>query len=196
MAMPVFARTRITVDEFEADPEQPGRYELIDGEVIDRWGPPMVRGVPRACHQRTAFRLARLLADHVDGAGAGEVFVAPFGVVFADGTCVVPDLLFVSRERMWIVTEDEVRGAPDLVVEVLSPGSQTLDTIKKRDLYDRHGVTEYWIVDPEARSVVVLCRDAEGRLSWCQELLAATPDATLGTPLLPGLALPVASLFG
>ena len=84
------------------------------------------------------------------------MYIAPFDVVLSDTDVVQPDILFVSNERMGIVTEDNIQGAPDLVIEILSPSTAERDRTFKRSLYARHGVREYWLVDPDARSVEVL----------------------------------------
>ena len=86
----------------------------------------------------------------------GELFSAPCDVVLSDSDVVQPDLLFVSREREHLLSGGEnVRGAPDLVIEILSPATADRDRGYKRELYGRHGVTEYWLVDPIAETVSV-----------------------------------------
>ena len=102
--------------------------------------------------QRLNLELVRILAE----AGHGHVLYAPLGVHFpATGEGVQPDLLFISNERRGIVAPDELKGAPDLVVEVLSPTTASRDTGVKLMLYERHGVAEYWTVDPDLRAVEV-----------------------------------------
>ena len=91
----------------------------------------------------------------------GEVYVAPFDVVLSDTDVVQPDVLFVSKRRSDIITPDNIRGAPDLVVEILSPATAERDRTIKLDLYAQHGVQEYWIVDPDAKSITVLVRGGE-----------------------------------
>ncbi len=89
----------------------------------------------------------------------GQDYFAPFDVVLSDTDAVQPGLLFVSKDRLHIVTADNVQGAPDLVVEICSPSTARLDWTAKRELYACHGVREYWIVDPEAATVAVLLPD-------------------------------------
>ena len=89
----------------------------------------------------------------------GQVYFAPFDVVLPDTDIVQPGLLFVSKDRLHIVTADNVQGAPDLVVEICPPSTARLDWTAKRELYASHGVREYWIVDPEAATVAVLLPD-------------------------------------
>ena len=92
----------------------------------------------------------------------GEVFFAPTDVVLSDTDVVQPDILFVSRERAHIITEDNIQDAPDLVIEILSPGTAERDRGFKRALYAQHGVREYWLVGPDSATVTVLALEEEG----------------------------------
>jgi Uma2 family endonuclease len=107
---------------------------------------------------------------------------------------VVPDVLFVSVARAGVVGPAHAAGAPDLVVEVLSPSTHRRDELLKRDAYEKAGVEEYWIVDSEGETVKVLRRDGPG--FGRPRLLSARDGDGLATPLLPGLELPLAALFG
>ena len=128
------------------------RYELIDGELI-------LVASPSERHQWTATRLYRLMLLAED-MGLGWVYFAPFDVVLTNNDVVQPDLLFISRESADILTAANVQGAPDLVVEILSPSTSRLDRTRKRELYERHQVKEMWLVDPEERKIwVLLLRD-------------------------------------
>jgi Uma2 family endonuclease len=113
-------------------------------------------------------------------------------VIFTRFDVVEPDLLYVSRGRSHIL-DKWVHGAPDAVVEILSPSNRRYDEVTKRDLYDRTGVPEYWIVDPDAETVKVFRRDGErfGR----PQLLSMRDEDVLGSPQLPGLAIPFSALF-
>ena len=147
MAVPALHRKR-TYEDYRRTPDDE-RYELLDGELI------MVPA-PRVDHQRVVVRLTILLQTFVEERGLGEVLVAPCDVVLSDTDVVQPDVLFVSRERAHVIVPENLRGAPDLVVEVLSPSTGERDRTVKRALYARHGVREYWQVDPQARTVTVL----------------------------------------
>jgi len=127
------------------------RYEIYDGALIPRQPP-----TPDLDHQREAFGLAVLLRKFVLENRLGEVFISPVDVVLDARNVVQPDLLFVSGERASILQPRGVFGAPDLVVEVISPGSIQRDRQEKRELYARFGVREYWLVDSAAHSVEVL----------------------------------------
>ena len=131
------------------------RYELLNGELVM---PP----APLTGHQMISMALASRLYLYVNEKGLGTVVAAPTDVVLSDTDVVQPDVLFVSSQRSQIVTRENVRGAPDLVVEILSPATAERDQTVKLDLYAQHGVIEYWIVDPDAKTISVLLRGEGG----------------------------------
>lgn len=106
---------------------------------------------------------------------------------------VQPDLVFVSNTRAGIVTEDNIQGAPDLVIEILSESTRKKDEVTKRELYDRFGVKEYWLVDPERETVKIFKRTQE-RFGPALELGKETGDV-IATDLLPGYKLPLSAIF-
>ncbi|MFI5179515.1 MAG: Uma2 family endonuclease [Vicinamibacterales bacterium] len=128
--------------------------------------------------------------DHVHRNGLGTVLAAPMDVLLSRHDIVQPDLLFVSTARAAIITEKNIQGAPDLVIEILSEDREH-DLVTKRRLYARYGVTEYWIVDPEHKAVLVLRRSGRTRFFRAP----ATIRRTLGSPLLPGFSLDVRELW-
>ena len=131
-----------TMEEFLRMPEDGNRYEFIGGRLY-------VTPAPATRHQRVSKRLQRMLIRVLEDPGHGEVFAAPLLVELpGTGDLVQPDLLFVSDERRVIIGEKRILGAPDLVVEILSPSTAYRDRGIKLDLYARRGVREYWIVDP------------------------------------------------
>lgn len=139
----------ITWQDVQQMPDDGNRYEAIEGDLY-------MTPAPTVRHQRVSQRLFRALYDLLQAPGHGEVFYAPLGVEFpATGEGVQPDLLFVSSERRGIIGEAWLMGAPDLVVEILSPSTSSRDRGIKRRLYGRQGVREYWIVDPERNAVDV-----------------------------------------
>ena len=160
------------------------RYELIDGGLI-------VVGSPNIAHQTASMGLSLAVGGFVRERGLGQVFHAPTDVILTDTDVVQPDLVFVSNEREAIVTPANIRGAPDLVVEILSPSTASLDRTTKRDLYARHGVEEYWIVDPSAQTVAVMLL-RNGRFEVVGEY--GREDA-LTSPTLPGLTISLDKIF-
>jgi Uma2 family endonuclease len=125
------------------------RYELLDGELY-------IMPAPATIHQIVSKDLQFLLEWHVRKAGCGQVLNAPLDVVLGEGAArsvVQPDIVFISNERLGIIEEFEIVGAPDLVIEILSPSSAQRDRQNKKALYARSGVREYWVVDPSAKSI-------------------------------------------
>ena len=147
--MEPMALPQITWQDVQQLPDDGNRYEAIDGELC-------VTPAPSLRHQRILMRLTLALHHLLVEPGHGELFFAPTGVEFpATEEGVQPDLLFVSNQRRGILADQWIRGAPDLVVEILSPTTAHRDRGVKRKLYDRQGVSVYWIVDPDARAVEV-----------------------------------------
>ena len=160
------------------------RYELINGGLI-------VVGSPNIAHQTASMGLSLAVAGFVRERALGQVFHAPTDVILADTDVVQPDLVFVSREREGIVTPANIRGAPDLVVEILSPSTASLDRTTKRDLYAGHGVKEYWIVDPAAQTVLVMLLRG-GRF---EVVGSYGRQDDLASPTLPGLTVSLDKIF-
>ena len=131
---------------YALDDEQ--RYEVINGELL------MVPG-PGTFHQSIVGALFIRLTRHAEESGAGTVFVSPLDVVLDDINVVQPDVLFIRNDHLEIIDPRAIRGVPDLVVEILSPGTRRRDRMVKAQLYARAGVPEYWIVDPPARCIEV-----------------------------------------
>jgi Uma2 family endonuclease len=181
---------RLTVQELRRLPDDGLRHELIDGEHY-------VSAAPRPKHQRVSGRLYARLFMYLEEHPIGRVYYAPLDVVFSEIDCVEPDLLYLSREREERqMTEDYLEGAPDLVIEVLSPSTRHVDVGAKLRLYQRFEVQEYWIIDPEKETIKIY-RLEDGLLHLREELSrkAGTSVPSLSTPLLPGLAIPLDKVF-
>ena len=148
---------KFTYADYRSAPDDK-RYELLDGDLV-------VVPAPREIHQRVLMNLSiPAMGQSIKLTGSGHIYAAPFDVVLSDTDVVQPDLLFVSNERAHIITDENVQGAPDLVVEILSPSTAERDKTFKRSLYAKHGVKEYWLVDTDAETVTVL---AVGRTPFC-----------------------------
>lgn len=141
-------KAKYTYEDYLNTPEGE-RYELLDGELI-------LVASPNEEHQFASIRLASRMHFYVDEGELGWVFHAPFDIVFSDTEVVQPDVMFISKERENIRTRANVQGAPDLVVEILSPSSVSRDWNYKRELYAKYGVKEYWIADPVHKMVSVM----------------------------------------
>lgn len=177
---------KLTYDDFLLFPDDGQRHELIDGEHV-------VTPSPNRQHQRLSVRLTTSLANYFTAHPIGEVFHAPFDCVMSDHDVVEPDLLVVMVDQNDIVTPQHVRGAPAIVVEILSPGTRRVDEQNKRELYDRAGVREYWVVDPQNRTVAVHRRAPNG-VFLKTDVLPADAEA-LTTSLLPGFQRSLVEFF-
>jgi len=188
--MPSTTARKLTYDDFLKLPgfEDDGRrHELIDGEHI-------VTPSPAEKHQSVSVQLTVALAVYLRKSGLGRVSHGPFDVILSNPDVVEPDLLVVLNDQLDIIGPKNVRGAPALVVEILSPGGRHRDEVVKRDLYARAGVREYWIAHP-GRDAIIVCRQGTpGTFETGGDLSAAAGD-TLTSPLLPGFSLPLARLF-
>lgn len=178
---------KLTYDDFVLFPDDGKRHELIDGEHY-------VTPSPNMRHQRISGDLHGFLWTYLEAHRVGQLFSAPFDVVFSHFDVVEPDLLYMSNETAArVLTPQNVRGTPDLVVEIGSPGTRKRDETIKRRLYERSGVSEYWVVDPDVDVVRVFRNDA-GQFGQAVELSLDSGDV-LTTPLLPGFELALTRLF-
>jgi Uma2 family endonuclease len=177
---------KFTYEDFVNFPDDGKRHEIIDGEHH-------VTPSPNLKHQAIVGNLFLSMATHLKEHPIGHVFGSPLDVIFSDLDVVEPDLQYISRERFEILTKQHVRGAPDLVIEILSPSTRRTDEITKRKLYERFGVQEYWVVDPELDAIKVYRRTAE-RFEKIAELSVEQREV-LTTPLLPKWSIPLADVF-
>jgi Uma2 family endonuclease len=180
------ASVKFTYEDFLNFPDDGKRHEIIEGEHY-------VTPSPTTKHQRTVTRLTVALGRYLEQHVLGELFVAPFDVVLSDLDVVEPDLLYISRERASVLTGQHVRGAPDLVLEILSPGTRKTDEVTKRKLYERCGVAEYWVVDPELDAIKIY-RRVDDAFGGATEVTAEREEAVT-TPLLPGFSVTLAEVF-
>ncbi len=176
---------RLSYDDWLDLPEDGRLYEILDGELF-------VSPAPSYRHQRISIKLLGFLIPFLARENRGEVLHAPLGVKLSDFDVPEPDLLVVLAAHRSRISENGVQGPPDLVVEILSPGTAGLDLGVKRQLYERFGVPEYWIVDPRAEQVEVLTlRTGQYRAFGLFQRTEA-----LRSPLLSGLEIPLAEIFG
>ena len=164
-------------------------FEILRGELI-------VSPSPNRRHQRTVLSLGRILDVHVNTQNLGEIFVAPFDVVLdADSSVseniVQPDLMFISKNRLNIITDDNIRGAPDLVIAVLSDSTARYDHVGKMRTYTEFGVKEYWIIDADQKTLEAF------ELTGDEPVLQATmAESDVFKPkLFPGLEISLSELW-
>jgi Uma2 family endonuclease len=176
----------LTIEDLDACPDDGNRYELIGGELF-------VSRAPSIPHQLVIQNLQKQLLTYLDQNPIGTIVVGA-GAVFSEYDAVIPDLVFVHKER-WskIVSDGRFTGAPDIAVEVLSPGAENRrrDLSVKRQLYAQYGVREYWIVDPEDRSVDIY-RLAGRSL---EKIVTLLDEDNITSPDLPGFQLSVSVVF-
>lgn len=161
------------------------RYEIINGELC-------MAPAPGVGHQRVSRDLQYLFTRFIIKHKLGEVLNAPIDVILSASVVVQPDLVFIQKERSGICQERGVFGAPDLIVEIISPSSITRDRHSKLKLYRKHGVKEYWLVDPANRSVEVLELNGEGEYDLRS---SAVGRGRVKSAVLEGFSVNIGSIF-
>ena len=141
-------RTKLTYEDYETFPDDSNRYEIIDGEVYA--SPP-----PITAHQWASAELTWLLGAHIRQHRLGRLFYAPFAVMLSPHDVFEPDVIFISEDRMPLLDDKGMRGSPDLCIEIASPSTRIYDRTVKFERFARFGVDEYWIVDPDTKTVAV-----------------------------------------
>ena len=176
----------LTVADLESLPDDGNRYELFEGELI-------VSRAPSLSHQRVLGNLYAILRAYLDQHPMGEVFLTP-GVIFDQFNSAIPDAVFISSQRRRdIISGERVIGAPELVVEIVSPGKENArrDRELKRQVYGKHGVKEYWIADPEMRALEIY-RSQRRTLKLVATL---TDEDKITSPILPGFSCHASQFF-
>ncbi|MEJ5338333.1 MAG: Uma2 family endonuclease [Aquificaceae bacterium] len=175
-------RTRLTADEFFRLYPEETRIELIDGEVYEM-------PAPSAKHQDVLIRILLPMRIYADSKSSGVVLTAPVDVIFSEDTVLQPDIVYVSDQSK---VKEKIHGAPDLVVEVVSPSTFKRDITDKMKLYERHGVREYWLVFPLEKTIMVYELTEKG-----YELFSyATEKGKVKSRVLQGFELEVEEVFG
>lgn len=178
---------KLTYEDFLQFPDDGKRHELVDGEHY-------VTPSPNLRHQVILGDLYLLIASWLEAHPVGRIFLSPFDVVLSNFDIVEPDLLYMSNERAAaVLTSQHVKGTPELVVEIASPGTRRRDETIKRRLYERAGVAEYWVVDPDVEVIRIYKREGDTFARAFE--LSRERGEVLETPLLAGLELPLARVF-
>ncbi|MGD9714599.1 MAG: Uma2 family endonuclease [Thermomicrobiales bacterium] len=146
MVASIQAERPYIADDLASLPDDGKRYEIIGGELF-------VSPAPAEPHQRASYRLLKLIGAHVDTNDLGLIYHAPFGVFLSDHDVLQPDILVVLKENRSRIQGIGIVGPPDLIVEIVSPSSTSIDRIRKRATYATFGVQEYWIVDPDDQTI-------------------------------------------
>jgi Uma2 family endonuclease len=177
---------RWTYEEFARLPDDGNRYEIIGGELY-------VTPAPTLSHQKAITNLVFLLEGFIRAHGLGKLYPGPVDVLFAEGDYLAPDLVFVRADRTGILKERGVEGAPDLVVEVLSPKTAGRDRTIKRERYAAFGVAEYWVVDSVSHRVEIyrVTDDPERQMQVATDSFAWEP-----VPGGPRLIVRVSEILG
>lgn len=175
---------RMNYEDYCRLPDDGKRYEIVDGVVHNAPAPSRI-------HQDVSRNLGFLLVQHVDAGDLGKIYYAPIDVVFSHENIVQPDIIFVRKKRFSILTDKNIKGAPDLVIEILSPGRKDYDRVTKAKTYALYGVPHYWIVDPEPQSIRALVL-REGRYE-CDRVWK--DGDILTTELFPDLTLDLIKVF-
>jgi len=174
----------LTVENYRLLPETGPRYQLIEGDLY-------MAPAPNRFHQEISRNLELILGNYLTQNPLGKVYHAPFDVYLDDTNVFQPDILYVSKSRFHILTLDGAEGAPDFIVEILSPRTAKLDLLNKRRQFARHGVDELWIIDPANRTLSVY-RFAEN----AEEPVMIIPESgQVCTPHFPGLLIEMAQVF-
>jgi len=184
MATPIYPL--VTVDDLQAMPDDGNRYEVIGGEIL-------MSRAPGLTHQRISGKLYRLLGNYLDTNPIGEVLATP-GIVFSEIDGVIPDIVFFTHDRAkLILSAERIIAAPDLIVEIVSPGSdnQRRDRVVKKQLYAKFGVREYWIADPESMTIEIITCNADVQ----PQSAVFQADDEIESTVLPGFSFKVSSIF-
>ncbi len=161
-------------DDYAALADDGQRYEVVDGVLL-------MAPAPNPMHQSISGRLYLYLYQNVESSDLGKVFYAPLDVQLATNTIVQPDLLVLLNANLGKITKSRVVGAPDLVIEIASPGTAAYDRLSKFQAYAKAGVEEYWIVNPERRSIEV---------AFLQNGAYASQGVFQGSNMLPSRIVP------
>ncbi len=180
--MAVEQPSTLTYADYAALPDDGRRYELIDGELFEM-------AAPSTRHQDIVVRLCVDFYDHIRGQGGGRVYVAPCDVVLSDTVTVQPDVVYLADADAHRITAPNIQGPPTLVVEVLSVPRH--DLVRKRELYARFAIPEYWVVHPDADRVEVYRLDGAAYA----KPVVLEPGESIVTDVVPGLTIDVADLL-
>ena len=183
MSTVAIEKKKYTYEDYLKTPDDK-RYELIEGELL-------MTPSPAPKHQKISRELESEILKFVKANNLGEVFDAPCDVYLDNENVVQPDILFISKERLNIIGEKNIQGAPDLAIEIISESTAYRDLVQKKKLYSKFGVKEYWIVVPEEKSVEIYIL----KNNVFQPYKIYSKDDILESPLLTGLKIGLKEIF-
>jgi len=174
----------VTVEDYKLLPETGPQYQLVEGSLH-------MAPAPTRFHQHVSRNIEFMILKWIEAGGGGEIYNAPFDVYLDETNVFQPDLVYVSKENLGILTDAGAEGAPDLVIEILSPSTRKLDLGPKKKVFARHGVKEMWIVDPEPKTIdrFLLAVDSE---TPAQRF---TVNDSFTSEILPGLTIEGPKVF-
>ncbi len=175
-------KVRLTYQDYILFPENGNRHELIDG---DHYMAP----APVYKHQKISREIERQFANYFFKKKEGEILNAPFDVYLSDFDVVQPDIVIIKKGNFSIIKEKYIKGAPDIIIEILSPSTKENDLVLKKHLYEKHGVKEYWIVDPDKEEV------HQFELRERKYILISVYAKSIESPLFHGLIIDLTKVF-
>lgn len=176
-----------TYDDYVTLPDDLNIYEVIEGELYMTPAP-----VPK--HQEVCHNLQRILGNHVRKHNLGKIYPAPIDVVLDKSNVLQPDILFISKDNLSVIGEKNIQGAPDLVIEILSPTTVKKDRIIKMKTYARHGIKNLWFIDPNNQTLEAFELDAKRKTYRLTSGL--TGEEEFSPSLFPDLCIPLKDLWG
>ena len=160
-------------------------YQLIEGELI-------MTPAPKPLHQIISANIFEKIRSFSKGKNAGIVLYSPVDVYLGESNACQPDIVFIGKEKMGIIKEDGIYGAPDMIIEILSPSTAYYDIKKKYKIYERYGVREYWIVDPEMKGIEVFSLKADGEFELSSK---AYETGSVKSKFIVGLEIETKEIF-
>ncbi len=173
-----------TIKDYKLLPEG-APYQLIEGELV-------MTPSPTTFHQIISGNLFGKMRDRVKEKGEGLVLFAPIDIYLDDENVFQPDLVFISKQRRDIIKDDGIHGAPDMVIEILSPSTAYYDIKKKYKMYEKFSVKEYWIVDPEMKGVELFSLTEQSKFLLSASL---TEQGTVKSGILNGFEMTLEEIF-
>ncbi len=175
---------KYTYQDYLKLPEDGKRHEILNGELI-------MTPAPTPLHQLTSGAIYKLLSNYVEQHHLGYVLYAPCDVVLDEFHVVQPDILYISKANKKIISDNNINGVPDLIIEIISPTTAYYDLVEKKDIYQRFGVREYWLVDPKRRSIQIFVLK-KSKFIQDQELIKS---GKIYSNVLPQLQLSIEQIF-